>query len=76
MYKNLVPHVNLGEAEGTEMCIGSFDGWFDGLTEEFVNKLANIRPHLLNCLRRINEKDAKGERKRMGQYLSINPQII
>lgn len=50
VYRDLVPHVYLGEAEGAEMLIGSFDGWLDGLTEEFINKLANIWPHLLNCL--------------------------
>lgn len=76
MYKDLVAHVNLGEAERAEVGIGSFDGWLDGLTEEFVNKLANIWPHLLNCLWEINEKEAERERRKMGQYLSIYPHRI
>lgn len=48
---HLVPHVDLGEAEGAEMRVGALHGRLDGLPEQLVHELADERPHLLHRLR-------------------------
>lgn len=48
---HLVAHVDLGEAEGAEMRVGTLHRRLDGLSEQFVHKLADKWPHLLHCLR-------------------------
>lgn len=59
---HLVAHVNLGEAEGTEMRVGALHRRLDGLSEQLLYKLADKRPHLLHRLRRGKEKNHVGER--------------
>lgn len=48
---HFVSYVNLAEAEGAEVGVGLLHCWLDCLTEHFLHKLANVRPHLFHRLR-------------------------
>lgn len=49
---DLMTDINLCKTEGTEVVVCSSYCWFYGLSEEFLNKLANKRPHLFYSLRK------------------------
>jgi len=49
---DLMTNINFGKTEGTEVVVCSSYCWFYGLPEEFLNKLANKRPHLFYSLRK------------------------
>lgn len=49
---DLMTDINLCKTEGAEVVVCSSDCWFYGLPEEFLNKLANKRPHLFYSLRK------------------------
>lgn len=59
---HLVAHVDLGEAEGTEVRVGCLHRRLDGLPEQLVHKLTYERPHLLYRLR--GEREMQRERLR------------
>lgn len=48
---HLVAHVDLSEAEGAEVRVGTFHRRLDRLSEQLVHKLADERPHLLHGLK-------------------------
>lgn len=55
---HLVPHVDLGEAEGAEVSISPLHSRLNGFSEQLVNKLTDVRPHLFHCLGRETEEDS------------------
>jgi hypothetical protein len=57
---HLVPHVDLGEAEGAEVSVSPLHSRLDGLSEQLVNKLTDVRPHLFHCLGRETERKTQG----------------
>lgn len=64
----LLSHVDLGEAEGAEVRVGAFHRRLNRLSEQFVHKLTDERPHLLH---RLGE-DRKGLHFR-SDYTSRKP---
>lgn len=55
-FPHLVAHVDLGEAEGAEVGVGSLHRRLNGLSEQLVHKLADERPHLLHRLTESRDK--------------------
>lgn len=54
---DLMTNINLRKTEGTEVVVRSSYCWFYGLPKEFLNKLANKRPHLFYSLRKREKKN-------------------
>lgn len=50
-HTDLMTNINLCKTEGAEVVVCSSYCWFYGLPEEFLNKLANKRPHLFYSLK-------------------------
>ena len=48
---HLVSQVDLAEAEGAQVSVGLLHRRLDGLVEQLLHKLADVRPHLLHRLR-------------------------